>query len=218
MSTHTSRWTATLSAGLLCLALAACGNDNKADDGKSSATVAATTEASASATPTSSMPPESEDDGQYPPHYALDTQFPLPNLEMKVLAIVEKDHIQATPTDTGPDLQPGPGQRLWIVEIEWTNTTGAEVNAVCHAPENLDFEAYDWHGNQMIPLEDQSYLNGNDCSTTVAPGAKDTFRKAFTSNGSDFGWLLFEAFDNPDRKDGREAVVVANPNVEVTLG
>ncbi|WP_270407818.1 hypothetical protein [Brachybacterium paraconglomeratum] len=130
----------------------------------------------------------------------------LPSADFTVRGIEERDMIPSS----FPDYTPGEGERLWFLDIEWTNNTLDAVAKECHGPDMFDLRVYDLDGAEMLMVDQPGMIEGQECSSGLRQGETGTWYTAFYGGTSDFGWAIFTDYA------GEEAVVTLDPTLELT--
>lgn len=129
-----------------------------------------------------------------------------PTADLIVEALEERDLIA---TDHEADYTPREDERLWYVDITWTNNLPDAVGEECHGPYEMHLQAFDLQGREMMMVEQPGYIQGQECATGLMQGQTGRWQSAFRSLDEEFGWLIFNDFN------GEEAVVVLDPDLEL---
>ncbi|KUG51434.1 hypothetical protein AVL62_08760 [Serinicoccus chungangensis] len=134
-----------------------------------------------------------------------------PTADLVVNAIEDRDGI---PMPNGlPDmpavLEPEEGERLWYVDITWTNNLSESVAKECHGPYAMDLHAFDVEGREMLMVEQPGFIEGQNCQTGLMQGQTGTWLTAFHGLDAEFGWLAFDDYN------GDPVFVVKNPDLEL---
>lgn len=109
--------------------------------------------------------------------------------------------------DHDGDLTPADGERLWYVDITWTNNLPEVVGKECHGPYAMDLRAYDLQGREMLEVDQPGYIEGQECSTGLMQGQTGRWQTAFRGLGEEFGWLAFDDYN------GEEVLVTLDQNL-----
>lgn len=129
-----------------------------------------------------------------------------PTANITVNAIEQRDSI------SGPDgpVRPDEGERLWYVDITWTNNLPEAVSKECHGPYSMDLQAFDIQGREMLMTDQPGFIEGQECSTGLMQGQTGTWLTAFHGLDADFGWLAFDDYN------GEPIFVVRDPSVTLS--
>lgn len=131
-----------------------------------------------------------------------------PTADVVVEVLEERDVIEVSHSRE-PDYVPRDGERLWYVDITWTNNLPEVVSKECHGPYSMRLHAYDLQGREMMMVEQPGFITGQECSTGLMQGQTGRWQSAFHSLDEEFGWLVFDDYN------GEEAVVVLDPELEL---
>lgn len=194
-------------AGAVALLLANCSlaeHDRAVSPDTTSSTA---TEETPEATTTTAAPTTPEPEG-------IDTstvgeRIALPSADFTVRAIEERDAIPTSFPDSTPPFEPEEGERLWYLDIEWTNNTLEAVQKECHGPDMFDLMVYDLDGAEMLMVDQPGMIEGQECSSGLRQGETGTWYTAFYGGPADFGWAVFTDYG------GGEAVVTLDPELEL---
>lgn len=129
-----------------------------------------------------------------------------PTADLIIETLEERDVIA---TDHEADYEPREGERLWYVDITWTNNLPEVVSKECHGPYAMELHAFDLQGREMMMVEQPGYIEGQECGTGLMQGQTGRWQSAFHGLDEEFGWLVFDDFN------GEEAVVVLDPDLEL---
>lgn len=187
----------------------------------SGTTEASTDSATEAAEASESVPEDTATESETPSEAASPTDEPvetsavgeavqLPSADFTVRVIEERDMIPSSFPDSTPDYTPGEGERLWFLDIEWTNNTLDAVAKECHGPDMFDLRVYDIDGAEMLMVDQPGMIEGQECSSGLRQGETGTWYTAFYGGTSDFGWAIFTDYA------GEEAVVTLDPTLELT--
>lgn len=209
-------------AGVLAVLLAGCGEGSEAPVAEAPAQVqetqAPTSEEPTTEEPTTEEPateeptteePEPTRDG--PDTYQVGDLIERPTADLVVNVLEERDFIPASSTfhyESGK-IEPKEGERLWYVDITWTNNLPEAVSKECHGPYAMQLRAYDLEGREMLMADQPGMIEGQECSTGLLQGQTGTWLSAFHGLNADFGWLVFEDYN------GEPAAVVLDPDLEL---
>lgn len=133
----------------------------------------------------------------------------LPSADFTVRVIEERDTIKSSHPDSTSDFQPADDERLWYLDIEWTNNTLETVEKECHGPYMFDLHVYDIDGAEMLMVDQPGMIEGQNCSTGLRQGETGSWYAAFYGSEADFGWALFSDYA------GEDAVVTLDPELEL---
>lgn len=134
----------------------------------------------------------------------------LPSATFTVQSIEQVDKIESSHPDFTPDFTPDPGGRLWLFDIDWTNTSSGAVAKECHGPDMFELHAYDITGTEMLMVDQPGMIEGQECSSGLTKGQTGKWYTAFRGADMDFGWAVFTDYA------GGDAVVVLDPALELT--
>lgn len=202
------RGTAVLFSSLV-LALAGCGGaEQAAEPSDSSDTTPAPTASARQATRTTPAAPKPT---PTPTSETVDTHqigelIESPTANITVNAIEQRESIMGP---EGP-VSPGAGERLWYVDITWTNNLPEAVSKECHGPNAMDLQAFDIQGREMLMTDQPGFIEGQECSTGLMQGQTGTWLTAFHGLDADFGWLAFDDYN------GDPIFVVRDPSVTLS--
>lgn len=208
------------------LVLAGCGGPGGEPESAPATQVPTTSDAPTSEAATSGAEPTEEETSEEPTRDAPETTEPepeaievhqigelaeSPTADLVVNAIEDSDGI---PMPNGlPDmpavLEPEEGERLWYVDITWTNNLPESVAKECHGPDAMDLHAFDVEGREMLMVEQPGFIEGQNCQTGLMQGQAGTWLTAFHGLDADFGWLAFDDYN------GDPVFVVKDPNLEL---
>lgn len=109
-------------------------------------------------------------------------------------------------------IQPDEGETLWLVSMEWTNTSNEAVSKVCHGPYAVEMEVYDTQDREMLDSKDSGFIEGNDCSNGLLTGQSGEWYEAFLGvEGAEIGYAgFFEGYDTPP------TAVILNDDAELS--
>ncbi|MFC4555883.1 hypothetical protein [Georgenia faecalis] len=129
-----------------------------------------------------------------------------PSADIVVNVLERRDSIAA---DYQEPFTAGEGERLWYVDITWTNNLAEAVEKECHGPYSMDLRAFDLQGREMLMVDQPGYISGQNCTTGLMQGQSGTWLTAFRGLDEEFGWLLFEDYN------GEPALVTLDPSLEL---
>ncbi|WP_434080512.1 hypothetical protein [Sanguibacter sp. Z1732] len=129
-----------------------------------------------------------------------------PTADLLVEVLEERDVIE---TDFDADYVANEGERLWYVDITWTNNLSEVIEHACHGPYSMQLHAFDLEGREMLIVDQPGYIAGQDCSGGLMQGQTGRWQSAFHSLDEEFGWLLFDDYN------GEIAVVTLDPDLEL---
>lgn len=169
-----------------------------------------TTEEATSEEPTTEEEPEPTRDG--PDTYQVGELIERPTADLIVNVLEERDAIPASSSFhyTSGQIEPGEEERLWYVDITWTNNLPEAVGKECHGPYAMQLRAFDLQGREMLMAEQPGMIEGQECSTGLLQGQTGRWQSAFHGLDEEFGWLVFEDYN------GEPAVVVLDPDLELS--
>lgn len=173
-----------------------------------------TTEKAASAKPTTEEPTteEPEPTREGPDTYQVGDLIERPTADITVNVIEERDFIATSSSFepyTNGRIEPGAGERLWYVDMTWTNNLPEAVGKECHGPYAMQLQAYDLQGREMLMAEQPGMIEGQECSTGLLQGQTGRWQSAFHGLDEEFGWLVFTDYN------GEPAAVVLDPDLEL---
>lgn len=215
MSSRTARpsLVAVVFAGLI--ALTACASDEQPEESVAQGpaeTLSEDVDPGPDAEEDSAVEPEPEPEPDPEPvrdgpeiHHVGDL-IERPTADVVVEVLEEREVIE---TDFEEDYTPGDGERLWYVDITWTNNLPEAVSKECHGPYAMALHAFDLQGREMLMVDQPGYISGQNCSTGLMQGQTGRWQSAFHGLDEDFGWLLFDDYN------GEEAVVTLDPDLEL---
>lgn len=193
------------------LALASCSSEQTATDTASQPSrSAATTEPAPNPTLTAEDTEPTSGATELETHLVGEL-ITLPAASFTVKTLEQRDVIESSSPDFVPNFTPGEGQRLWYIEIEWTNLTNEVVDKECHGPYAFSLHIYDVDGIEMQEVDQPGFVTGNNCSTGLSNGQTGTWRTAYLGNETDFGYAEFD-----DLSSGDSAFVVLDPNIRLS--
>ncbi len=141
------------------LGLAACGDQ---EEGEAASTVTETT--TATATVTQTVEAESDEaevaepvetgasEGTDATVIDIGEEVDLPSAEITIMDVEQVDSLAEG------RIQPDKGESLWLVSMEWTNTSNEAVAKVCHGPYAVDLEVYDTEDREMLDSSDSGFI------------------------------------------------------------
>lgn len=154
--------------------------------------------------------PEPTRDG--PDTYQVGELIERPTANLIVNVLEERDAIPASSSFhyTSGQIERGEGERLWYVDITWTNNLPEAVGKECHGPYAMQLRAFDLQGREMLMAEQPGMIEGQECSTGLMQGQTGRWQSAFHGLDQEFGWLVFEDYN------GEPAAVVLDPDLELS--
>lgn len=133
----------------------------------------------------------------------------LPSANFTVRKIEDRDMIPSSYPSHTPNFEPGEGERLWFLDIEWTNNTKDAVKKECHGPYSFDLRVYDVDGVEMLMVDQPGRIEGQECSSGLRQDETGTWYTAFYGSEAEFGWAVFTDYA------GGEAIVTLDPSLEL---
>lgn len=133
----------------------------------------------------------------------------LPSADFTVRVLEDRDMVPSSFPESTPNFEPGDGERLWFLDIEWTNNSKEAVKKECHGPYAFDLRVYDVDGVEMIMVDQPGYIEGQECSSGLRQGETGTWYSAFYGGEAEFGWAVFTDYA------GGEAIVTLDPSLEL---
>lgn len=158
------------------------------------------------ATPPPPPPPPPEPEPDLIETHQVGESITRPTADLIVETLEERDTIAASYDE---DFTAAEGERLWYVDITWTNNLPEAVAKECHGPYAMDLRAYDLQGREMLKVDQPGYIEGQNCSTGLMQGQAGRWQTAFRGLDEEFGWLVFDDYN------GEEAIVVLDPDLEL---
>lgn len=200
--------TAAVAVAAAALILGGCGSEPAGDDPAAAATTGSVGTPSSEPTterptPTPSPTPTREEVSTF----QVGEEIARPTANLVVNVLEERDVIKTG--SYSDDYTPNDGERLWYVDITWTNNLPEAVGKECHGPYAMDLQAFDVQGRQMLMVDQPGYIEGQECSTGLMQGQTGTWLSAFRGLEDDLGWLVFDDYN------GEEAVVTMDPNMKL---
>lgn len=201
-----------ITLGAAALILAGCSMGPSDGDGEQSDNAATQSESGTDAPTEATSPPETATETPEPDlidTFAIGESVQLPSADVTVQLIEEREVIPSDHPDFTPDFEPAEGERLWYLEIAWTNNTLDAVEKECHGPDMFDLQVYDVDGVEMLMVDQPGMIEGQNCATGLRQGETGTWLSAFNGGEADFGWALFTDYA------GEDAVVTLDPALEL---
>lgn len=198
----------------LTFSVAACGGQST--ESASEVTVTATVTETATATKTVEVEPSPTEDAELEETEAseesdltvvdIGDEVDLPSAKITVTDVEQVDSLAEG------RIQPGDDETLWLVSMQWTNTSNEAVSKVCHGPDVVDLEVYDTEDREMLDSNDSGFIDGNDCSNGLLTGQSGTWYEAFIGGEkSEIGYAaFFEGYGTPP------TAVILNEDIELT--
>lgn len=165
-----------------------------------------THEAEQSDDPPEDSIPEADPASDMPDVYQVGELIERPTADLVVETLEERDVIV---TEFDADYEPREGERLWYVDITWTNNLPEAIKKECHGPYAMELKAFDLQGREMLMVDQPGYIKDQDCSTGLMQGATGRWQTGFHSLDEEFGWLVFDDYN------GELAAVVLDPDLEL---
>jgi len=184
------------------LILGGCGSETAGGDPM--ATAATEAPATPTSEPTTERPAPTREEV---PTFQIGEEISRPTANLVVNVLEERDVIQTG--SYSDDYTPNDGERLWYVDITWTNNLPEAVEKECHGPYSMNLQAFDVQGREMLMVDQPGYIEGQECSTGLMQGQTGTWLSAFRGLDDDLGWLVFDDYN------GEEAVVTMDPNMKL---
>lgn len=188
-------------AALLAFTIAGCSSDNNGS--------------TESPTPVAESPSPEETEADRAttavPTFDVGNKIFLPSATFTVTSIEKRDVIESEFPDMQPNYEPKDGGSLWLLTMEWKNTTDEVVYKGCFGPDMFDLRVFDVDGVEMAEVEQPGYIKGTNCDQDLMKGDTATWMTAFYSKGDTFGWAEFEDYA------GDNAIVVADPDLELNF-
>lgn len=146
-------------------------------------------------------------------HWNVGDSISMPSADVTVKTLEEREQIEKSSNfDDGSYLyEPREGERLWYVDMEWTNNAPEVVSKECHGPYSMQIHAFDINGNEMMMVDQPGYIEGQECSTGLMTGQTGRWQTAFRSLDAEFGWLIFDDFE------GAVEFVTLDPHLELSF-
>lgn len=137
----------------------------------------------------------------------------MPSADITVKTLERRDSIDKSSNfdDDRYQYEPRDGERLWYVDMEWTNNSAEAVSKECHGPNSVRVYAFDIDGNEMMMVDQPGYIADQECSTGLMTGQTGRWQTAFRSLDADFGWLVFDDFE------GAMEFVTLDPDLELSF-
>lgn len=217
--------TAPLTLGIAALlALSACGSnddnqnstaadrrtanaDQSSDDAVVSEAPAAAEESRDTATETEPEPkPEPEPEPEALEVHQIGEKIESPTADLVVEVVEQRDSI---PTSFDGPIEPNSGERLWYIDITWTNNLEQAVGKECHGPYEMRLHAFDLEGREMLMTDQPGMIEGQECTIGLMQGQTGRWQSAFHGLDEDFGWLVFDDYN------GEPVLVVQDPDLEL---
>lgn len=128
-----------------------------------------------------------------------------------VITLNAVEQVDSITSDTGTaTLRPDDGESLWLLSMEWTNTSSEAVSKVCHGPYAVQMEVYDTQDRQMLRDDESGFIPGNECSEGLLTGQSGEWFSAYLGlDDADIGYVAFYEGDTPE-------VVILDDSVELT--
>lgn len=200
------------------LAVSGCGTDGVEQSSSTAADQEAAAPEPAESPSTSEEPEETSEEPEPEPEpeperepldvHQVGDMIQSPTADLVVNVIEQRDSIAAN--YEGP-IEPAEGERLWYVDITWTNNLPEAVGKECHGPYSMQLHAFDLEGREMLMTEQPGFIEGQECTTGLMQGQTGTWQSAFHSLDEDFGWLVFDDYN------GEPVLVVLDPDLELFL-
>lgn len=129
-----------------------------------------------------------------------------PSADFIVHTIEQRD---STDTDYGNLITAPEGQRLWYLDIEWTNNS-PNVQHSCIGPDAYQLRVFDIDGVEMKHPDGARLLKNTDCKDLLQ-GETGRWQAAFIGKDKHFGWAKFEDYGGHGF-----ALVVLDSNLKLT--
>lgn len=193
-------------AGLAIVLLAGCSQAEPEPEATAPTEEPTKTATPASEPTTPPPPPPPEPEPDLIETHQVGEPITRPTADLIVETLEERDTIAASYNE---DFTAGEGERLWYVDIAWTNNLAEAVAKECHGPYAMDLRAYDLQGREMLKVDQPGYIEGQNCSTGLMQGQTGRWQTAFRGLDEGFGWLVFDDYN------GEEAIVVLDSDLEL---
>lgn len=164
-------------------------------------------------TPTRSPEPSPTPDRQVIDTWSVGELISMPSADITVETLEQRDSIEKSSNfdDGNYQYMPREGERLWYIDIEWTNNSSEVVSKECHGPYSVQIHAFDVNGNEMMMVDQPGTITGQECSTGLMTGQTGRWQTAFRSLDADFGWIAFDDYE------GALEFVTLDPNLELSF-
>lgn len=141
--------------------------------------------------------------------HAIGETVHLPSADFTVRTIEERESITSSFPSSTPNFEAGDDERLWYLDIEWTNNSKEAVEKECHGPYSFDLKVYDVQGVEMLEVDQPGMIEGQNCSSGLRQGQAGTWLSAFYGGEAEFGWAVFIDYE------GGDAFVALDPDLEL---
>lgn len=204
------KYVVALAAAVLAFSGCATSPDDTQAADTESQTVEKTTETTPEAEPETTSPtPDPEPEPEILETSGIGDLIQLPSADFTVRTIEDRDMIPSSYPSRIPNFEPDEDERLWFLDIEWTNNTKEAVKKECHGPYAFDLRVYDVDGAEMLMVDQPGQIEGQECSSGLRQDETGTWYTAFYGSEADFGWAVFTDYA------GGEAIVTLDPSLEL---
>lgn len=205
-----SKYVVALAATVLVFSSCATSPADTQAAGTGGQEVEKTTEPAAEVEPETTSPaPAPEPEPEILETSSVGDLVQMPSADFTVRKIEDRDMVPSSYPSHTPNFEPDEGERLWFLDMEWTNNTKEAVKKECHGPYSFDLRVYDVDSAEMLMVDQPGRIEGQECSTGLRQGETGTWYTAFYGSEAEFGWAVFTDYA------GGEAIVTLDPSLEL---